>query len=195
MIGFCETYKLRNLVKYPTCFKNPENPSCIDLLLTNKSLSFQTTTMIETGLSDFHKMIVAVMKMHFPKMKPRVIRYRKYKTFNNDAFVNTLRPELTKQKKVLDEKGLDAFSEICTDVLDKHAPQRKWYLRSNHKPFMNNEISKTVIARTRLRNRFLKNRSNQNRDLFRKQRNLRFLLICCKEPEYSKLWRLWSFVR
>ena len=91
MIGFCETYNLRNLVKHPTCFKNPENPSCIDLLLTNKPLSFQTTTVIETGLSDFHKMIVAVMKMHFPKMKPRVIRYRKYKTFNNDALVNTLR--------------------------------------------------------------------------------------------------------
>ena len=50
------------------------------------------------------------MKMHFPKMKHRVIRYRKYKTFNNDAFVNNLRNELTKQKKVLDEKGLNAFS-------------------------------------------------------------------------------------
>ena len=114
LIGFCETYKLRNLVKHPTCFKNPENPSCIDLLLTNKPLSFQTTTVMETGLSDFHKMVVAVMKMHFPKMKHRVIRYRKYKTFNKDAFVNNLRKELTKQNKVLDEKGLDAFSEICS---------------------------------------------------------------------------------
>ena len=80
-----ETYKLRNLVKNPTYFKNLENPSCIDLLLTSKALSFQTTTLIETGRSDFHKMIVAVMKMHVPKMKPRVIRYRKYKTFTNDA--------------------------------------------------------------------------------------------------------------
>ena len=34
MIGFCETYKLCNLVKHPTRFKNPENPSSIDLLLT-----------------------------------------------------------------------------------------------------------------------------------------------------------------
>ena len=84
-------------------------------------------------------------------MKPRVIRYRKYKTFNNAAFVNTLRKELTKQKKVLDEKGLDAFSEICTYVLDKYAPQKKRYLRSNHnKPFMNNEISKAIMARTSL---------------------------------------------
>ena len=128
--------------------------------------------MIETGLSDFHKMVAAVMKMHFPKMKPRVIRYQKDKTFNNDAFVNILRQELPKQEKVLDKKGLDAFSEICSDVLHKHAPQRKRYLRSNHKPFMNNEIFKAIMTRTRLRNRFLKNRSNRNRNLFRKQRNL-----------------------
>ena len=184
IIGFCETYKLRNLVKHPTCFKNPGNPSSMDLLLTNKPLSFQTTTVIETGLSDFHKMIVAVMKMHFPKMKPRVIRYRKYKTFNNDAFVNTLRQELTKQKKVLDEKRLDAFSEICSDVLDKHAPQRKRYLRSNHKPFMNNEISKAIMTRTRVRNRFLKNRSNGNRDLFRKQRKLCVSLLRKSKKDY-----------
>ena len=124
MIGFGETYKLRNQVKHPTCFKNPENPSCIDLLLRNKSLSFQTTTVIEAGLPDFYEMIVTVMKMHFPKMKPRVIRYRKYKIFNNDAFVNTLRKELIKQEKVLDEKELDAFSESCTYVLDKHAAQK-----------------------------------------------------------------------
>ena len=62
-------------------------------------MSFQTTTVIETGLSDPHKMIAAVMKMHFPKIKPRVIRFQKYKTFNDNAFVNTLRQELTKQKK------------------------------------------------------------------------------------------------
>ena len=106
------------------------------------------------------------------------------KTFNNDAFVNTLRQELTKQKKVLDEKRLDAFSEICSDVLDKHAPQRKRYLRSNHKPFMNNEISKAIMTRTRLRNRFLKNRSNRNRDLFRQQRNSCVSLLRKSKKDY-----------
>ena len=38
----------------------------------------------------------------FLKLKPRVIGYRKYENFNNDAFVHTLRKELTKQRKVLD---------------------------------------------------------------------------------------------
>ena len=48
-------------------------------VFTNKALSFQTATVIEPGLSNFHKMVVAIMKMHFPKMKPRVIRYSIYK--------------------------------------------------------------------------------------------------------------------
>ena len=112
MIDFCETYKLLNLVKHRTCFKNAENPSCIDFLLKNKALHFQNTTVIETRLSDFHKMIIAVMKMHFPKIKLRVIKYRKYKTFINDPFVNNLRKELTKQKKVLEEKGLNVLRNL-----------------------------------------------------------------------------------
>ena len=61
-------------------------------------------------------MIHAVMEMHFPVMKRRVIRQFNNKIFNNDVFVNFLRKEITKQEKVLDEKGLDTFSEICTCV-------------------------------------------------------------------------------
>ena len=34
LTGFCETYNFTNLIKEPTCFKNPLNPSSVDLLLT-----------------------------------------------------------------------------------------------------------------------------------------------------------------
>ena len=50
--------------------------------------------MIETELSEFHKMIVAVMKMHFPKMKPQVVSYQKYKEFHNKTFLDSLKHEL-----------------------------------------------------------------------------------------------------
>ena len=106
MKTFGENYKLRNLIKEPTCFKNPENPTCIDLILTNKPLSFKNTYVIETGLSDFHKMIVAVMKMHFHKMKPQVVSYRKYKDFHNETFLDSLRHELNVQGQFLNEKEL-----------------------------------------------------------------------------------------
>ena len=62
--------------------------------------------------------------MSFPKMKLKVIRYRNYKTFNNDAFVNSLRKELISQKKVLDFR----FSEHCTKVLDKHVSDSIYHL-------------------------------------------------------------------
>ena len=33
---FCDTYDLKSLIIEPTCYKNPNKPSCIDLILTNK---------------------------------------------------------------------------------------------------------------------------------------------------------------
>ena len=53
MINFCNSYSLNSLIKQSTCFKDPENPSCIDLILTNKPGSYQKTSVIEMGLFDF----------------------------------------------------------------------------------------------------------------------------------------------
>ena len=75
---FCDLYKLKNLVREATCFKNPDNPLCIDLFLTNCSRSFQDIQVIETGLSDFHKMNLTVLKMFFIKQKHETIFYRNY---------------------------------------------------------------------------------------------------------------------
>ena len=72
---FCESYGSKNLIKVPTCHKNPPNLSCIDLILKNSPLSFQSSGVIETGLSDFHKMIVTVMKITFQKLDPKIIYY------------------------------------------------------------------------------------------------------------------------
>ena len=83
---FCDIYNLKNLVKEPTFFKNPDNPSCIDLFLTNKPRTFQCTITIETGLSDFHKLVVTVLKTFYKKQRLKIIHYRNYKNFENDNF-------------------------------------------------------------------------------------------------------------
>ena len=75
---FCETYDLSSLIKVTTCYKNPKKPSCIDLLLTNLTKSFQNLSVVETELSDFHKMIVTVMKTTFEKLKPRVSDFKNW---------------------------------------------------------------------------------------------------------------------
>ena len=68
---FCESYNLSTLIRESNCHKNPENPSCIDLFLTNSPNSFQNFSMVETGLSDFHRMTVTVMKTPFQSLPPK----------------------------------------------------------------------------------------------------------------------------
>ena len=62
MKAFCDNYNFTSLIKQPTCYKNPNNPACIDLILSNTPRSFQSTCVIETGLSDFHLITLTVMK-------------------------------------------------------------------------------------------------------------------------------------
>ena len=33
---FCQSYNLKSRIKVPTCYKTPDSPSCIDLIVTNK---------------------------------------------------------------------------------------------------------------------------------------------------------------
>ena len=44
-VGVSDVYNLKSLVKVPTCYKNPNNPICIDLILANKPHCFQNTTV------------------------------------------------------------------------------------------------------------------------------------------------------
>ena len=65
---FCGNYNLTSMINKITCYKNADKPTCIDLILTNSPGSFQNSCVKETGLADFHKMIVTVMKLSHQKM-------------------------------------------------------------------------------------------------------------------------------
>ena len=41
MDSFCAIYHLKSLIKKPTCYKNLEKPTCMDLILTNSPRQFQ----------------------------------------------------------------------------------------------------------------------------------------------------------
>ena len=58
--------KAKNFVKEPT----------VDLVITNSSSSFQNTKTISTGLSDFYKMVITVLKQTFKRSYPKELVYR-----------------------------------------------------------------------------------------------------------------------
>ena len=81
--AFCASYNLKNLIKLPTCFKNLENPTRIDHILTNHRKSFHSLSIFETGLSDFHQLTLTVLKVFHAKHKPKTIQYRYFNHFDN----------------------------------------------------------------------------------------------------------------
>ena len=186
MEDFCIRFNLISLIKDPTCYKNPDNPSYIDLMLTNSPRSFQNSCVVETGLSDFHRMIVSVMKTTFQKLPPKIKSYRDYKNFDNDIFREYLFQDLSQAN--MNDNDLCNFLEVCLNTLNKLAPFKRKYSRGNHLPFMNKELSKVIMNRTRLRNKFLKNRTDENKRKYSKQWNYCVsLLRKTKRVYYSNL--------
>ena len=178
---FLFEHNIKNLVKEPTCFKSLTNPSCIDLFLTNSPLSFQSTTAITTGLSDFHKLVVTVMKTTFPKAEPKIIYYRDYKKFNLQDFRRELRSELRKSLVI----GYAHFEHIFLAVLEKHAPMKQRTVRANEKPFMTKVLRKAIMRRSFLKNKYQKLKTDEAQKAFKKQKNYTNRLL---RKEMIKYW-------
>ena len=184
MVDFCEIYGLKNLVKEPTCFKNVENPSLIDLILTNKSKSFQSTLNVESGLSDFHKMTVTVMKCEYKKQPSKVIFYMDFKNYSNDKF----RYDLEDTLPICDINQItnDEFTTKFISVFDKHAPLKKKYVRANNGPFVTREIRKAIMIRSKLANKYYKGKSKGAKSAYNKQRNVCTYLVRKAKRDYYK---------
>ena len=156
------------MVREVKCCKNNQR-STIDFILTSRPDSFQKTRTTETGVSDYRKCISAFFKLHYSKLKPKVITYRNYKNFDVSLFLNDL------------EKTTFANSK-CTNENYKHL--RKFYFGSwktcssknndckrQQAPFVNRKFRKAIYTRSRLRNKYWKNPTSENELRYKQQRN------------------------
>ena len=160
---FCASYNLQNLIKQATCFKNLENPTCIDHILTNYPKSFHSSNVFETGLSDFHKLTLTVLKVFHAKHKPN------FNHFYNASFRIDLLQELSIQIVHLGE--FEKFKYIPSKVLITHVPIKEKHFRCNQSPFMNKQLRKVIMTRTRLLNKYKKGNSAGNLFAYKRQRS------------------------
>ena len=181
MMEFCDTYNLKNIVKGPTCFKNPTNPSSVDVILTNKFRSFTDNINIESGLSDFHLLTTCTMRSFFPKQSPKFIKYRSYRKFDNILFHNELEHNL---QCLSEYPTYEIFESIFIETLNKHAPLKGKFVRANNSPFMNKALIKAIMKRSRLKNKFNKNPNDINGSNYKKQRNYCVNLLRRVKKEY-----------
>ena len=121
------------------------------------------------------------MKKSFKKFQPQSINYRSYKHFSNDTCRKDLIYKLSNEKFVINDDGLKRFCELSVNVLNKHVPRKKKYARGNQMPFFTKELSKGIMTRSRLRNKYLKNRNEENRAIY----NFSWQHKTCKAKTYK----------
>ena len=165
MPEFLSGRDLSSLIHEPTCFKNPLNPKCIDLILTSHPRSFQNSYSISNSLSDFHNITVSVLKTKFEKCPPKKIKYRCYRRFNENAFEQSITDILSSDRNFEEKMG-----DILT-ALNREAPIKTKLARGNDKPFMNKKLRKAIMLRSKLNNIRRKNPTDLNKFNYNQQRN------------------------
>ena len=113
--------------------------------MTNNALSFQHTETVSTGLSNFHELILTVLKS-----KPWEIHYRNYNKFDSLKFNVDLKNAFAHEKI----KSCIQFDEVFMKVLNRHAPLKKKILRANHSSYMSKTLRKAIMRRSYLENKY-----------------------------------------
>ena len=101
-------YNLSNLIKEPTCYKNPLNPTSIDVILTNR-------------VNIFQKMVVTVLKVYVKKLEPITVKYRCHNNFCMNDFTENLKQKLESFGQMM---SYDDFKDIFMTTLNNHAPEK-----------------------------------------------------------------------
>ena len=186
--SFLDQYHAINIVKEKTCFKSVNNPSCIDLFITNQSRSFQNTTAISSGLSDFHKMVLTVFKTKFEKQSPKIINYRSYKNFDEVQFKNDIQRHshlCTTYAK---------FEKVFLEILEIHAPLKRKLLRANEAPYMTRTLRKAMMRRSQLESKYYKTKASIDLTNYKRQKNYVSRLYKKERAKFFKNLDLKSFL-
>ena len=121
------------------------------------------------------RLVVTVLKQYIKKKELRIIKYRNHVNFCNDSFRTQLLNELN--KRLIRISDLAHFNTTVLKIFDNEAPIKMKNVRANEAPFMNRTIKKAIMKRSRLRNKFLKNPTNENNLNYKRQRNLCVTLL------------------
>ena len=117
------------------------------LTLTNVPRTFQSTCVIETGLSDFHLMKLTIMRKAFKKQRPRIINYRSFEHFPNEEFRKSLIDNVSNQMNVNSDNGFNRFCKISINTLNSFSPIKNKFVRANQIPFITKELSRETVKR------------------------------------------------
>ena len=99
---------------------------------------------VSTGLSDFHKLVLTVLKTSIVKNKPREIQSGNYKYFGSGKFNRDLKEEFLREYV----DSCSKFDDKFLKVLNRPAPLKKKMLRANHAPYVSTALRRAIMKRS-----------------------------------------------
>lgn len=138
----------------------------------------------ETGLSDFNHLIYTILKTKTVRTTPKIIKYRSYRKFSSEKFLNDLRHGMVS----IPQGDFYSLHELLSSLLNIHAPTKTKVVRGNHKPYFNKNLSKAIMERSRLKN--LANKTKKYEDYLRYKRQRNFVCNLNRKSRKSFFTRL-----
>ena len=178
---------LDQLVKSPTRI-SPTSSTIIDLIFTSNTSKVNGSGVINSGISD-HCMIYCTRKLtkdYFGKHNN--VKLRSLKNYDKNDFVSQL--NLVDWSSVIycDNVNLawSNFKKLFMSVLDKVAPIKQVRLKQKSEMWFSSEIVNLISLRDQAFNKYVKTKSSEHHDEFKRLRNLTQRSIKTAKQSYVK---------
>ena len=95
------------------------------------------------------------------------------KIFDEEKFIQDLQrlPFINCKQTENKYAAYDLFKHIFKTMVDQHAPLKTKFIRGTHTPFMNKELSKAIMHKSKLHNMHKKIKTKESWEAFKRQRN------------------------
>ena len=145
---FMNLFGLECLIKKPTCFQS-KNPSCFDLILTNKKDLFKNSNVLEVGISDHHSLIITALKSQLVKENAKTKLYCDYSEFDMDNFKAELDDKLKSgvvNFRELSKQSIQIFKTFLYKFSIIMLQQRKNFCVLINSPFMTKTLNRLLCT-------------------------------------------------
>ena len=171
-----DTCGLAQLVTQPTRISvnqaGAKTAKCIDHIYTNNPALCSKSVSIPVGFSD-HNAVAITRTTRLPKARPKIICSRSYKRFNEDTFLAELQTIQWDDLHIINdaEVALKMFMDHFMNVVNRHAPIRKFTVKSKCAPWLDDELKQMMQLRDEAKNVAVLSNSFDDKLAYNKLRN------------------------
>ena len=109
-------------------------------------------------MSDFHKLTTTILRKIVSEENGKKILQKNYKVYDHNTFEKRLQSKITSETII----NYSQFKSIFLEILNNIAPIKMKILPYNNNPFIKKALRKSIMTRSRLKNRFNENSSAKN---------------------------------